>query len=104
MCLWCSELYIKLALFFFLAVPFFLFFNFVKNLLSQVSDSFNNSEPEQTAYHSAVPPKPVIVEKNENALTRSLISLGIYALLFYFLFDQNVTYIAAILLVIIIHE
>lgn len=50
------------------------------------------------------PPKPVLIEKNQNALRRSLISLLIYAVLFYFLFDRNVAYIAAILLVIIIHE
>ena len=50
------------------------------------------------------PPKPILIEKNQNAITRSLISLVIYALLFYFLFDQNLVYIAAILLVIIIHE
>ena len=35
---------------------------------------------------------------------RSLISLFIYALLFYFIFDRNLAYIAAILLVIIVHE
>ena len=50
------------------------------------------------------PQKPVLVEKKQNALTRSLISLFIYGLLFYFIFDQNIAYIAAILLVIIIHE
>lgn len=37
-------------------------------------------------------------------MVRSLISLLIYAMLFYFLFDQNIAYIAAILLVIIVHE
>jgi len=50
------------------------------------------------------PPKPVLAEKNQNALTRSLVSLLIYALLFYFIFNQNIVYIAAILVVIIIHE
>ena len=35
---------------------------------------------------------------------RSVISLFVYALLFYLLFEQNIAYIAAILLVIIIHE
>jgi len=52
----------------------------------------------------AYPPKPVLVEQKKNALTRSLISLFIYALMFYFLFEQNIAYIAAILIVIIIHE
>lgn len=50
------------------------------------------------------PPKPVLAEKKSNALTRSLISLFVYALLFYFVFEQNIAYIAAILVVIIIHE
>ncbi len=59
---------------------------------------------EETNTAGMFPQKPVVIEKSQNALTRSLISLFIYALLFYFLFDQNVVYIAAILLVIIIHE
>ncbi|MDI1353378.1 MAG: site-2 protease family protein [bacterium] len=50
------------------------------------------------------PTKPIVIEKNENALIRSLVSLFIYALLFYFLFERNVVYIAAVLLVIVIHE
>jgi stage IV sporulation protein FB len=61
----------------------------------------------QQAYQSAgisYPPKPIMAERSQNALTRSLIGLFVYALLFYFIFDQNLAYIAAILLVIIIHE
>lgn len=50
------------------------------------------------------PPKPILVEQKSNNLTRSLISLLIYAMLFYFLFDQNIAYIAAVLLVLLIHE
>jgi stage IV sporulation protein FB len=62
----------------------------------------NNPQPE---FHAIVyPPKPVIIEKNDKALSRSLISLFIYAVLFYFLFDRNLVYIAAILVVIIINE
>ena len=67
----------------------------------------NNSDTdtnEQSSGQATFPPKPVVIEKNQNALTRSLISLLIYAVLFYFLFNQNITYIAAILLVIIVHE
>lgn len=45
-----------------------------------------------------------MLEKQQNALTRSLISLFVYALLFYFIFDRNLAYIASILVVIIIHE
>lgn len=50
------------------------------------------------------PPKPVLVEKQDHAIRRSLIGLLVYALLFYFIFEQNLAYVAAILLVIIIHE
>ncbi|HWY10968.1 MAG TPA: site-2 protease family protein [Bacteroidia bacterium] len=50
------------------------------------------------------PPKPVLAEKQSNNLTRSMISLFIYGLLFYFLFDRNIAYIAAVLVVLLIHE
>lgn len=71
-----------------------------------MSDSFN---PEQDTFQQSpssggFPPKPVVIEKNQNAMIRSLISLFIYGLFFYFLFDRNIAYIAAILVVIIIHE
>lgn len=67
-----------------------------------MNDPFN---PETgTGEGRGYPPKPQIIEKSQNAVTRSLLSLLIYAVLFYFLFDQNLAYIAAILLVIIIHE
>ncbi len=65
-----------------------------------------NDEQESTSQGSSAsfPPKPQLVEKSQNALLRSVISLFVYALLFYLLFEQNIAYIAAILLVIIIHE
>jgi len=71
-----------------------------------VSEAFNSEQNqfENTSTAGGFPPKPVLVEKSQNAMVRSLISLFIYALLFYFLFDRNVVYIAAILVVIIIHE
>jgi Zn-dependent protease len=50
------------------------------------------------------PPKPVVAEQKKNALVRSLMSLLVYAMLFYFLFEQNIAYIAAIMVVIIVHE
>lgn len=71
--------------------------------MNDTDNNFSNDQPQaETATH--YPPKPEVVEKNQNAMTRSLISLMIYAILFYFLFDRNLVYIAAILLVIIIHE
>ncbi|MEO6303940.1 MAG: site-2 protease family protein [Bacteroidia bacterium] len=64
-------------------------------------DDFSNTE--QTT-SGGFPPKPVLVQKSQNAMIRSLISLFIYGVLFYFVFGQNLAYIAAILIVIIIHE
>jgi Zn-dependent protease len=68
--------------------------------VSDHSDNNSANEPSSIYY----PPKPVIEEKNQNSLTRSMLSLLLYALLFYFIFDANVAYIAAVLLVIVIHE
>ncbi|MDX2173254.1 MAG: hypothetical protein SFY56_09050 [Bacteroidota bacterium] len=66
------------------------------------------SDNEQQNFNSTnqgtYPPKPMVIEKKQNALLRSLVSLGIYGVLFYALFNQPIVYIAAILLVIIIHE
>ncbi len=66
----------------------------------------NGPEQQETAesFRGTYLQKPVLVQKQENVLRRSLISLLIYALIFYFFFDQNVVYIASILLVIIVHE
>jgi len=50
------------------------------------------------------PPKPVVAEEQRNNISRSLLSLLIYAVLFYFLFDRNIAYIAALLVVLLIHE
>lgn len=50
------------------------------------------------------PPKPVVAETQQNNMTRSLFSLLLYGVLFYFLFDQNIAYIAALLVVLLIHE
>lgn len=50
------------------------------------------------------PPKPVVQESKQANITRSLFSLFLYALLFYFLFDRNIAYIAALLVVLLIHE
>jgi len=66
--------------------------------------SINNEHDSSGNGGGDFPPKPVMVEQKKNTVTRSLISLLVYALLFYFLFERNLAYIAAILIVIIIHE
>ena len=65
-------------------------------------NEFFSNEPQTGT--SAYPPKPELAQKSQNAMVRSLISLFIYGLLFYFMFGQNLAYIAAILVVIIVHE
>ncbi|MCC6370677.1 MAG: site-2 protease family protein [Bacteroidia bacterium] len=71
-----------------------------------MSDTSNNNEhnTQQEFTGATYPPKPIIIEKRENVVRRSMVSLAIYGLLFYFLFDQNIAYIAALLVVLIIHE
>lgn len=49
------------------------------------------------------PPKPVLMQNKQNWITRSIISLAIYAVFFY-LFLHSITYIAAVLIVLLIHE
>ena len=68
-----------------------------------MSDTIDSNFSEDNGSVS-YPPKPELLERNQNSLTRSLLSLLLYALLFYFIFDANVAYIAAVLVVIIIHE
>lgn len=60
-----------------------------------------NTGQESTFFY---PPKPELIERRDNVLRRSLISLLTYGLLFYFLFVQDIAYIATLLLVLIIHE
>ncbi len=49
-------------------------------------------------------PKPVLVQDKQNWIRKSLISLAIYGFLFYVIFDLDFIYIAAVLLVLLIHE
>ncbi len=49
-------------------------------------------------------PKPVLVEDRKNWVRKSLISLAIYVFLFYFIFQLNLENIAAVLVVLLIHE
>lgn len=71
-----------------------------------MDEPFNSEQNqfEQTSSPGSFPPKPIVEERSRNSLTRSLMSLFIYALLFYLLFDRNIVYIAAVLVVIILHE
>ena len=46
----------------------------------------------------------MFAETQRNNVTRAMFSLLLYAVLFYFLFDRNIAYIAALLVVLLIHE
>ncbi|MFO0321092.1 MAG: site-2 protease family protein [Bacteroidota bacterium] len=65
-------------------------------------ENFNSSNVEQPI--NGVLPKPILEENKKNWLRKSLISLIIYAVLFYFIFERNLSYISALLVVLLIHE
>ena len=65
-------------------------------------ENFNTSEVEQPI--NSVLPKPILEENKQNWMRKSLISLVIYAVLFYGVFDSSLSYMAALLVVLLIHE
>ncbi|MBK7309814.1 MAG: site-2 protease family protein [Sphingobacteriaceae bacterium] len=66
--------------------------------------NINESAQQDPFTAGEYPAKPELQEKSKNSWSRSAISLLIYMVLFYVLFDQNIAYIAAITVVVIIHE
>ncbi|MBS1653157.1 MAG: hypothetical protein JSU07_14215 [Bacteroidetes bacterium] len=67
-------------------------------------DNIENDNQFNTHQSSIYPPKPMVVNQQKNSTMRSLMSLLLYGVMFYFLFEPNPSLIAALLLVIIIHE
>lgn len=65
-------------------------------------ENFNSTENDQTIH--TVLPKPILEENKKNWLRKSVISLVIYAFLFYTIFDKNISYMAGLLVVLLIHE
>jgi stage IV sporulation protein FB len=65
-------------------------------------ENFNPTETEQPINN--VLPKPILEEDKKNWMRKSLISLIIYAVLFYGIFDSSISYMAALLVVLLIHE
>ena len=64
-----------------------------------------HTEHSNTEQHElSVLPKPILEQDKKNWVRKSLISLGIYAFFFYLIFDRDLTYIAAVLVVLMIHE
>lgn len=64
-----------------------------------------NQDTEQTApQEPAVLPKPVLVQDKKNWVRKSLISLGIYIFVFLVIFQLEPIFVAAVLIVLLIHE
>lgn len=63
---------------------------------------FDTEQPQQP--EAVILPKPALVQDKKNWVRKSLISLGIYAFLFGAVFNVEWIYIAALLLVLLIHE
>jgi stage IV sporulation protein FB len=68
-------------------------------------DEFDHIHEEEKPFTppGEYPAKPEMMEQS-SSWTRSAFSLLLYMVLFYVLFDQNIAYIAAITVVVIIHE
>lgn len=70
-------------------------------------ENINENESTENSYQEPRPsvlPKPVLIQDKKNWVRKSMISLGIYAFLFYFIFNGDIAYIAAVLVVLLIHE
>lgn len=67
-------------------------------------ETFDTEQEQPTPNMSGVLPKPVLVEDKKNWIRKSIISLAIYAFLFAVVFDMEWIYIAAVLVVLLIHE
>lgn len=70
-------------------------------------ENINENESTENSYQEPQPsvlPKPVLIQDKKNWVRKSMVSLGIYAFLFYFIFNGDIAYIAAVLVVLLIHE
>lgn len=63
-----------------------------------------NFDTEEQAGRPLILPKPVLVQDKQNWIRKSLISLAIYGFLFFAIFSKDLMYIAAVLVVLLIHE
>ena len=67
-------------------------------------NEFESTENTGHQQHMNVLPKPILEQDTKNWVRKSIISLAIYAIFFYFIFNQDLIYIAAVLVVLMIHE
>lgn len=70
----------------------------------QPENELTESSSSEEEIKPAILPKPILMQDKKNWVRKSLLSLGIYAFLFYFIFDGDISYIAAVLVALLIHE
>jgi len=66
--------------------------------------SFQTEQNDFDSEVRTILPKPIVEQDKKNWVRKSLISLAIYAFLFYVIFNQDLINIAAVLVVLMIHE
>lgn len=64
----------------------------------------NFETEEQQPQQPGTLPKPVLIQDKQNWIRKSIISLMIYGFLFFAIFSKDLIYIAAVLVVLLIHE
>jgi Zn-dependent protease len=76
----------------------------VENTEQNNQNEFESTGNTGQQQHMNVLPKPILEQDTKNWVRKSIISLAIYAIFFYFIFNQDLIYIAAVLVVLMIHE
>ncbi|MCF8423663.1 MAG: site-2 protease family protein [Bacteroidia bacterium] len=76
----------------------------MENTEQNNQNEFESTENTGYQQHMNVLPKPILEQDTKNWVRKSIISLAIYAIFFYFIFNQDLIYIAAVLVVLMIHE
>jgi stage IV sporulation protein FB len=76
----------------------------VENTEPENSNKIESTEQSNHEYQAQVLPKPILEQDKKNWVRKSIISLAIYAFFFYLIFDKDLIYIAAVLVVLMIHE
>ena len=76
----------------------------MENTEPENSNKIESTEQSNHEYQAQVLPKPILEQDKKNWVRKSIISLAIYAFFFYLIFDKDLIYIAAVLVVLMIHE
>ena len=76
----------------------------MENTEPENSNEIESTEQSNHEYQAHALPKPILEQDKKNWVRKSIISLAIYAFFFYLIFDKDLIYIAAVLVVLMIHE